>query len=395
MEVTEVNITQKRLLVGLLEWACQKIELTETQAALAADRYGTIGRWLGDGAHQLLSDATIYAQGSARIRTTVRPVRRLEYDIDLICELPHTGPELPVAHVHRLVGDRLREHETYREMLEPINRGWRLNYANEFHLDITPAVPDMTLGNGAVLVPDRALLTWKESHPKGYAAWFDEIASIQVLRAQQARRVIRADVEPLPEDVPFRGPLRRIVQVMKRHRDQLYLTRPADDLCNAPISIVLTTLATQAFHRVARQFVYADEFDLVQAVVRSMPAFISVGPDQKLWVPNPVNPLENFAEKWNAYPERAKSFFEWHAQFQRDVDALAAASGLDEVKRLLGRMLGDEAADMVLKEYSDRLNANRRISGLTVAKSTTGALGVMTAPTASAAIRANTFFGSE
>ena len=395
MEVTEVNITQKRLLVGLLEWACQKIELTETQAALAADRYGTIGRWLGDGEHQLLSDATIYAQGSARIRTTVRPVRRLEYDIDLICELPHTGPELPVAHVHRLVGDRLRENETYRGMLEPINRGWRLNYANEFHLDITPAVPDMTLGNGAVLVPDRALLTWKESHPKGYAEWFDGIASIEVLLAQQRRRVIRADVEPLPEDVPFRGPLRRIVQVMKRHRDQLYLTRPADDLCNAPISIVLTTLATQAFHRVARQLVYADQFDLIQAVVRSMPAFISVAPDQKLWVPNPVDPLENFAEKWTACPERAKSFFEWHARFQRDVDALAAARGLDEVKRLLGRMLGDEAAGMVLKEYSDRMNANRRISGLTVAKSTTGALGVVAAPTVSAAIRANTFFGSE
>src|SRR5438874_3007602 len=133
--ITEMNIIQKRLIVGLLEWACQKIELSEKQATLAAERYGTIGTWLGDGEHALLSEALIYAQGSARLRTTVRPVRRLEHDIDLICELPHTGPQLLVAEVHRLVGDRLREHHSYRGMLEPINRGWRLNYANEFHLD--------------------------------------------------------------------------------------------------------------------------------------------------------------------------------------------------------------------------------------------------------------------
>src|SRR5439155_13936146 len=44
MDVIETNLVQKRLLVGLLEWACQKIELTESQAALAADRYGTIGK---------------------------------------------------------------------------------------------------------------------------------------------------------------------------------------------------------------------------------------------------------------------------------------------------------------------------------------------------------------
>src|SRR5665213_932485 len=271
MDVTEMHVIQKRLLVGLLEWACQRIELTEAQAALAAERYGTIGRWLGNGEHPLLADATIYPQGSARHRTTVRPVHRLEHDIDLICELPHTGRELQVPHVHWLVGNRLREHQTYREMLEPINRGWRLNYAGEFHLDITPAVPDAAQGGGAVLVPDRALKAWKESHPKGYAAWFDEIANIKVLLSQEGRRVIRAGVEPLPEDVPIRGPLRRIVQMMKRHRDQLYLAKSADDLCNAPVSIVLTTLATQAFHQIAGQFIYADEFELLRTLVRVMP----------------------------------------------------------------------------------------------------------------------------
>lgn len=391
----DMEMRQKRLLVGLLEWACEKIELTDTQAGLAADRYGTIGRWLGDGAHQLLADATIYPQGSARLRTTVRPVRRLEHDIDLICELPHTGPELPVAYVHGLVGDRLREHATYRGMLEPINRGWRLNYANEFHLDITPAVPDVAAGNNAILVPDRALISWKESNPKGYAGWFDCVAAIEVLHVAHARRVLRADVEPLPEDVPFRGALRRIIQVMKRHRDVLWLGKPAAELCNAPISIVITTLATRAYERVARQVAYGDEFGVLQAVVRAMPLFIAVGGDGKPWVSNPVNPYENFTEKWSLYPERAKAFFEWHARFQADADALAAARGLDEVKRLLARMLGDDIAGTVLKEYTDRVSHNRATGGLTLAKSVAGIIGVTAATAASPAIRSNTFFGSE
>jgi len=105
--------------------------------------------------------------------------------------------------------------------------------------------------------------------------------------------------------------------------------------------------------------------------------------------------LENLAEKWNIYPERAKAFFEWHARFQHDVDALAAATGLDEVKRLLGRMLGDEVAVVALKEYADRVSSNRRVAGLTVTKSASGTLGVAAATVASAAIRSNTFFGSE
>ena len=95
------------------------------------------------------------------------------------------------------------------------------------------------------------------------------------------------------------------------------------------------------------------------------------------------------------HPERARAFVEWHARFQADADALAAARGLDEVKRLLARMLGDDTAVMVMKEYTDRMTANRGTGGLTIAKSTTGAIGVAASTAASPGIRANTFFGNE
>jgi len=77
------------------------------------------------------------------------------------------------------------------------------------------------------------------------------------------------------------------------------------------------------------------------------------------------------------------------------LNALAAASGLDEVKRQLGEMLGDEVGRVVLKEYTDRMSAQRRNGGLAVAKSTAGTLGVGAATAARSAIPPNTFFGSE
>lgn len=41
-----------------------------------------------------------------------------------------------------IVGDRLREHKTYANMLEPEGkRCWTLNY-DEFHMDILPCVPN-------------------------------------------------------------------------------------------------------------------------------------------------------------------------------------------------------------------------------------------------------------
>ena len=60
-------------------------------------------------------------------------------------------------------------------LLEEMCRCWRLLsdfYANEFHLDITPSVPNMACVNGGELVPDEDLRTWKASNPRGFKALF-------------------------------------------------------------------------------------------------------------------------------------------------------------------------------------------------------------------------------
>ena len=47
---------------------------------------------------------------------------RDEFDVDLVCWLVGGHDGFEPSLVMRLVGDRLREHRTYRDMLEPKNR---------------------------------------------------------------------------------------------------------------------------------------------------------------------------------------------------------------------------------------------------------------------------------
>jgi hypothetical protein len=86
-------------------------------------------------------------------------------------------------------------------MLEEKQRCWRLCYANEFHLDITPSIRNPGCGNGGELVPDRALAAWKPTNPKGYAARFEQHAALRprLTLREAAIAAKRADVEDFPE----------------------------------------------------------------------------------------------------------------------------------------------------------------------------------------------------
>jgi hypothetical protein len=123
--------------------------------------------WLAKSDHLKLSESSIFSQGSMRLGTTVRPLVRDEFDIDLVCNILcatiYDGPDV----VRKFVGDRLREHATYKQMLEPLNRGWRLNYAesSKFYLDITHSIHNPTCANGGLLVPDKTLKDRKPSNP--------------------------------------------------------------------------------------------------------------------------------------------------------------------------------------------------------------------------------------
>src|SRR4051794_13326726 len=99
-------LLRKAQATGLLEYLCQELELSDTQFKLAEDRYGVVGRWLAD-AESIASSSIIYPQGSIALGTTVRPMGRDEFDLDLVCFVALADGLTP-AELKNVVGDRLK-----------------------------------------------------------------------------------------------------------------------------------------------------------------------------------------------------------------------------------------------------------------------------------------------
>jgi len=381
-------------LISALEAVCEHLELSRTQYEEAKTRYEGVGRWLAESSHPALAGVSIYVQGSTAIGTTVKPIGRNEHDVDLIARLMSVARVYSPALVKQLVGDRLKEHGAYERLLAEMCRCWRLDYANEFHLDITPSVPNPNCLNDGELVPDKELREWKASNPRGYKALFDKRAALaprlRVYKSVFATdEAARASVEPYPETGGFKGILRRTVQVAKRHRDVHFERRPNE--C-APISVIVTTLLALSYERCVVHREYDDELDLLVDVIAGMTDFIQFdGLRWYIW--NETTEDENFAEKWNMHPERAASFFSWHSKLVEDMSALRTIEGLDRIAKRLDDALGETPAAVVVAHIENEVSSSRGHGSLSY-----GIKGLVAAPAVvavapAAAVARNTFFG--
>jgi len=131
----------------ILDEICQELELSEAQYEAAKTSYEAVADWLGKSTHPTLRMLSLYAHGSTALGTTVRPLAREDFDVDLICLVLGLTGDMPPAELKKLIGDRLREHGQYAAMLEEKKRCWRLNYAREFHIDISPTIPNQHCNN--------------------------------------------------------------------------------------------------------------------------------------------------------------------------------------------------------------------------------------------------------
>jgi hypothetical protein len=267
-----------------------------------------------------------------------------------------------------------------------------LNYAREFHLDVSPTIVNLRCTNGGELVPDKKLRDWKPTNPSGYKTLFEARAKLQPRLRQQRSTIIKdhAEVEPFPTVVTGHGVLRRTVQLLKRHRD-IYFQHTAEEV--APISIVITTLAAQSYEYCVRTFVFDTELDVLVASIRMMPHFIErrvTDGRAHYWVPNETTEGENFADRWNTEPARVKAFFAWHAKALSDFERVASLEGLDRITTNLEGSLGDSVVRRVMDKRTEAISSARSASKLFVAP----AVGLTLSNSANASpVPRNTHFG--
>lgn len=385
MDHAEALLVRKSQIAGLLEAICQALDLTPTQYKIAEDRYEAVGGWLSDSLTPALRGSRIRAHGSVRLQTANRPLKGDEFDVDLISPLNLTSTTPPSV-AKWIVGERLRKDKLYSPLLEEKRRCWRLNYRGEFHLDVTPTIPNPACANGGELVPDKELNSWKPTNPRGYVALFERRALLEPrLLALEKALKYRADVEPLPAQNRRKGLLRRIVQLLKRDRD-VYFSKNFEV---APISIVITTLAARAYEE-SVQHSFETELDLMRDVIARMAKFIrreERAAGAVYVIENETTLGENFADKWNEDPRLPVAFYTWHAEVELRLRRMIDDAGTDTLRKSLGEAYGTTVVDRIFNAYTQRISDSRTSGALRVC-----ALGVTTAA-AGVPARAHTFHG--
>jgi Second Messenger Oligonucleotide or Dinucleotide Synthetase domain len=363
------------MLDQLLEYSCEELQLSATNHAAAETHYHAVGEWLAAKGSQLYAVApVIYPQGSFRIGTTIHPIGTNEHDLDFVCEMNVDWKRTLALDVLDAFEARLRAHGTYAPMVERLKRCIRLNYGGAFHMDILPAAPETVRYGTEVRVPDRKLEAWKPSNPKGYAAWFENQGRLVTDALTK-----KADIAPMPalQAAVDKTPLQRAVQLIKRARDRYFAGRPDD----APRSIVITTLAAQA---------YAKQSSTAQAlhdILSSMVALADRAP-MGLEVRNPANSQEVLSELWVGNTAAYGAFRTWLRWFAVQWDKVLAADSLPAAERELEALFGEDVVNEALRKHATDMATLRKSGGLNVTRA-----GALTGAASISSVRPNTFFG--
>jgi hypothetical protein len=216
---------------------------------------------------------------------------------------------------------------------------------------------------GSIEVPDRRTPTvWKDSNPRGFAAWFTERSR----SAAEARFLAKALPLPSSWETDAKTVLQRIVQLAKRQRDMVFGGQDS-----APRSVVLTTLEAT---------VYRGQLSVYEAMVEALDAIavlIEQARPGRIVVRNPMNQEEDFSETWDEDPRSYTAFTTWLFLFRERFHALRQIEGLEHLTQALAHLFGEDVSTHAMHRYQKALAAARtadqlRAVGPAIITATTG-----------------------
>jgi hypothetical protein len=336
----------------------ESLQLDATRRQLAESRYKAVADWI-EKDEIFFKNALIkvYPQGSFRIRTTVKPYKQSEFDLDFVVHLDFlTGKNYDALHVLNQLERRLKEHETYKLMMQRKNRCIRITYANDFHMDILVGCQEMYFEEKSIIVPDRKTKDWTPSNPIGYADWFLMKAELTPDRLNLYRNAYEERIqkikasEDLPAESPYelKLPLERAVQILKRYRDVFFFDKPA----LATQSIILTTLAAEAYQ--GQLSIYETIDGIITHIEQKARSWN--GQPRPFQVPNPANPAENFSEKWFEEEGLFSAFVAFVKQLHQTWQQLKTTATQATKDNLLENVFGDLRIKRILNEQIEYRN---------------------------------------
>ncbi len=353
--------------VQLLDDLSELLDIPVSRYESAERSYKSVGKWL-DRPESLFAshETTIYPQGSFRLGTVIKPLNDEEdYDLDVVCEVELTKERCTQANLKTWLGTELKAYAKVHGMSVPeeARRCWTLVYADgaQFHMDVLPALPDnmnqiyeiQSLDDRNRLAQTSIAITdnehskylsycndWPASNPKGYCEWFR--SKMQTIFEARRRAMMLMEAKATIEEIPeyrVKTPLQSAIKILKRHRDMRF----AEDTDIAPISIILTTLSAHAYNQ--ETTISAALFGILQR----MEYFIEVR-NGIYWIPNPTDPRENFADKWEKNPAKKDAFFDWLEMARTDFTNAARESDFGKVIDILSPRMGRQLVESAAKK---------------------------------------------
>jgi hypothetical protein len=329
-----------------MDYLIELLDIPPSYYRKAEDRYRSFGEWLHRKESKVVDlSPEVYLQGSFRYGTVIRPLLATEeYDLDMACQVLLSKARVTQKYVKELIGDEVKAYaaaKSFKDPAEETHRCWRLNYADDvnFHMDILPAIPEDAsfinelakfgvppeLAATAVAITDDRHRNyqlidhdWPSSNPRGFARWFE--SNLRPYAQRRMLNLVANRAYASIDDVPpyeWKTILQRCIQILKRHRDVMFKDTPEWK----PLSMIITTLATHS---------YQGESELYEALTNIVDGMLEHVRDTRPRIPNPVNPKEDFADRWARDSRYEENFRAWHRQVKADLANLPRIIGRPE-----------------------------------------------------------------
>jgi len=154
---------------------------------------------------------------------------------------------------------------------------------------------------------------------------------------RQIREAMALEAKASVEEIPsyaVKTPLQQAVQILKRHRDMMF----SDDPKHKPISVIITTLAGLSYlgeRNVA---------DALAGILQRMDSHIKQDGHGTVFIPNPTDPLENFADRWRGAPGKRANFYRWLGKAREDFSAIATEHHPQRIVEAASQAFGERPA---------------------------------------------------
>ncbi|MGB6127757.1 MAG: hypothetical protein WBG30_03315 [Psychrilyobacter sp.] len=211
---------------------------------------------------------------------------------------------------------------------------------------------------------DQLTLNWEVSNPLGYFEWFKgRMKERYNIRKNAIAESYKIDIEDVP-DYKIKTSLQKAIQILKRHRDIYF----KDNLEKRVSSVIISTLAAHAYNG------NSSLTETLLELTKNMKTYI-IKTGNEYQITNPVNPVENFADKWNNNDDLAIAFRNWIKLAHQDIiDIINGEDNIfenieikDKYIEKFGKKSFNNAFGKSLKKYEEKFGKKSGIIAGTTA----------------------------